>query len=85
LKVPDKVEMALRQRDGEEMFFLLNHQTTPIRLTFHQPMHDYLTGNTFSGNYELQPHSVLVLNEQAAPAAEDEPSESQEAEEAVKA
>jgi hypothetical protein len=29
-------------------------------------MHDFLTGNTFSGNYDLQPHGVLVLDEQAA-------------------
>jgi hypothetical protein len=26
-------------------------------------MHDFLTGNTFSGNYDLQPHGVLVLDE----------------------
>jgi hypothetical protein len=26
-------------------------------------MHDYLTGNTFSGNYDIPPHGVLVLDE----------------------
>ena len=26
-------------------------------------MHDFLTGNTFSGNYDLPPHGVLVLDE----------------------
>jgi hypothetical protein len=29
-------------------------------------MHDFLTGNTFSGNYDLQPHGVLVLDEHMA-------------------
>jgi hypothetical protein len=26
-------------------------------------MHDFLTGNNFSGNYDLPPHGVLVLDE----------------------
>ena len=36
---------------------------SPVRLQFYKPMHDYLTGNSFSGNYDLQPHGVLVLDE----------------------
>ena len=47
-----------------KVFFLLNHQASPVRLQFYKPMHDYLTGNSFSGNYDLQPHGVLVLDEQ---------------------
>jgi beta-galactosidase len=66
LKVPDNVEVSMRQRDGERVFFLLNHQTSPLRVQFYKPMHDFLTGNTFSGNYDLQPHGVLVLDEHAA-------------------
>jgi hypothetical protein len=42
---------------------LLNHQNTPVRIQFYKPMHDFLTGNTFSGNYDLPPHGVLVLDE----------------------
>jgi hypothetical protein len=26
-------------------------------------MHDYLTGESFSGNYDLPPYGVLVLDE----------------------
>jgi beta-galactosidase len=63
LKVPEAVEVCMRQRDGMEVFFLLNHQTSPLRIQFYKPMHDFLTGSTFSGNYDLQPHSVLVLDE----------------------
>ncbi|HEU6449112.1 MAG TPA: beta-galactosidase [Verrucomicrobiae bacterium] len=63
LKVPENVEVSMRQKEGTRMFFLLNHQNTPVRLQFYKPMHDYLTGNTFSGNYDLPPHGVLVLDE----------------------
>jgi beta-galactosidase len=63
LKVPDTVEVSLRQKDDTRVFFLLNHQSSPLRLQFYKPMHDFLTGNTFSGNYDLQPHGVLVLDE----------------------
>jgi beta-galactosidase len=66
LKVPDNVEVCLRQKDGAQMFFLLNHAPGPMRLQFFKPMHDYLTGTVFSGNYDLQPHGVLVLDEQKA-------------------
>jgi len=63
LKVPDNVEVSLRQKDDSKVFFLLNHLNSPLRLQFYKPMHDFLTGNTFSGNYDLQPHGVLVLDE----------------------
>jgi beta-galactosidase len=63
LKVPDNVEVSLRQKGDEKIFFLLNHQSSPLRIQFYQPMHDFLTGSTFTGNYDLPPHGVLVLDE----------------------
>lgn len=63
LKVPEHVEVAMRQKEDAEIFFLLNHQPTPLRIAFYKPMHDFLTGNTFSGAYDLPPHGVLVLDE----------------------
>jgi len=63
LKVPDNVEVSLRENEQEKVFFLLNHQNSPVRVQFYKPMHDFLTGNTFSGNYDLPPHGVLVLDE----------------------
>jgi hypothetical protein len=36
-----------------------------VRVQFYKPMHDFLTGSTLSGNYDLPPHGVLVLDEQA--------------------
>jgi hypothetical protein len=56
----------MRQKDDTKIYFLLNHQSTPIRLHFYKPAHDFLTGSPVQGNYDLPPHGVLVLDEQAA-------------------
>jgi beta-galactosidase len=64
LKVPDTVEVSMRQKEDMKLYFLLNHQNSPVRIQFYKPMHDFLTGNTFTGNYDLPPHGVLVLDEQ---------------------
>ncbi len=71
LKVPENVEVSLRQKEGTNVYFLLNHQNSPVRIQFYKPMHDFLTGNTFSGNYDLPPYGILVLDEhpEAKPAA----------------
>jgi beta-galactosidase len=66
LKVPEHVEVSMRSREDTNIFFLLNHQNSPVRIQFYKPMHDFLTGNNFSGNYDLQPHGVLVLDEHTA-------------------
>lgn len=63
LKVPETVQVSMREKEGTKIFFLLNHQNSPVRIQFYKPMHDFLTGNTFSGNYDLPPHGVLVLDE----------------------
>ena len=66
LKVPENIEVSLREKEGTRVFFLLNHQSSAVRIQFYKPMHDFLTGNTFSGNYDLPPHGVLVLDEHPA-------------------
>jgi len=63
LKVPEHVEVSLREKEGSRMFFLLNHQNSPIRVQFYKPMHDFLTGQNIVGNYDLPPHGVLVIDE----------------------
>ena len=63
LKVPDTVEVSLRQKDDTRIYFLLNHQNSPVRIQFYKPMHDFLTGSTLQGNHDLPPHGVLVLDE----------------------
>ena len=68
LKVPDTVEVSMRQKDDTKIYFLLNHQNSPVRIQFYKPMHDFLTSHTFSGNYDLPPHGILVLDEHPAKA-----------------
>ena len=70
LKVPDTVEVSLRQKDDTRIYFLLNHQNSPVRIQFYKPMHDFLTGSTLQGNYDLPPHGVLVLDEQVSQKSE---------------
>ncbi|MEO5803280.1 MAG: beta-galactosidase [Verrucomicrobiota bacterium] len=64
LKVPDTVEVSMRQNHNSRIYFLLNHQNSPVRIQFYKPMHDFLTAKTFTGNYDLPPHGILVLDEQ---------------------
>jgi beta-galactosidase len=63
LKVPENIEVSLRTKEGSRVYFLLNHQNSPVRIQFYKPMHDFLTGNNIVGNYEMQPHGVLVIDE----------------------
>ena len=63
LKVPETVQVSMREKEGTKIYFLLNHQNSPVRIQFYKPMHDFLTGNTIAGNYDLPPHGVLVLDE----------------------
>jgi beta-galactosidase len=63
LKVPDAVEVSMRQNEETRIYFLLNHQNSPCRIQFYKPMHDFLTGKDFTGNYDLPPHGVLILDD----------------------
>ena len=74
LKVPEQVEVCMRQKEGTQIYFLLNHENAPVRINFHTAMHDYLTGTILAGNYELPAHGVLVLDEHAGSAEIPEPS-----------
>jgi beta-galactosidase len=63
LKVPENIEVSLREREGTRVYFLLNHQSSPVCVQFYKPMHDFLTGNNIVGNYNLPPHGVLIIDE----------------------
>ncbi len=65
MKVPDTVEVSMRQKADTKIYFLLNHQNSPVRIQFYKPMHDFLSGKDFTGNYDLPAHGVLVLDQQA--------------------
>jgi beta-galactosidase len=63
LKVPETIEISMRQKDGENLFFVLNHQNSSVRLHFYKPIQEFLTGQSLVGNVDLPPHGVLVLDE----------------------
>jgi beta-galactosidase len=63
LKVPEMVEVSLRQKENTRLYFLLNHQNSPVRITFFKPVHDFLGDRMLTGNHELPPHGVLVIDE----------------------
>jgi len=63
LKVPDTVEVSMRTTEDRNIYFLLNHQNSPVRLQFYKPTHDFLSGETITGKYDLPPHGVLVVDE----------------------
>jgi beta-galactosidase len=63
LKVPENIEVSMREKEGARVYFLLNHQNSPVRVQFYKPMHDFLTGDNIVGNYDLPPHGVLVIDE----------------------
>ena len=63
LKVPENIEVSMRQKEGSRIYILLNHQNSQVRIQFYKPMHDFLTGNNIMGNYDLPPHGVLVIDE----------------------
>lgn len=65
LKVPENVEVSCRQKDDTKIYFLMNHQHSPVRIQFYKPMHDYLTDDLVQGNYDLPPYGVLVLDERS--------------------
>ena len=75
----------MRERDGTKIYFLLNHQNSSVRLMFYKPMHDFLTGQTISGNYDLPPHGVLVLDERAGLKTDAQPPPQNEKVESVEA
>ena len=63
LKVPETIEISMRQKDGENVFFVLNHQNSSVRLHFYKPIHEYLSGQSLVGNVDIPPHGILVLDE----------------------
>jgi len=77
LKVPDTVEVSLRQAGDRRVYFVLNHQPTPVRIHFYKPAHDFLTGGALQGNFDLAPHGVLVLDEQGPAQKKDEEPEAE--------
>ena len=63
IKVPDTVEVSMRQNEQSRLYFVINHQNGPVRINFLKTTHDFLTGEKFSGNYDMPAHGVLMIDE----------------------
>ena len=63
IKVPDTVEVSMRERDDARVYFVINHKAEPVRINFLKTTHDFLSGKKFSGNYDMPAHGVLVIDE----------------------
>lgn len=63
LKVPDTIEVSMREKEDLRVYFLLNHQNSPVRISFYKPMHDALADRLISGTYDLPAYGLLVLDE----------------------
>jgi len=63
-RVPDTVEVSLRQKDDTKIIFLLNHQNRPSAIQFYKPMHDFLKWLDFGGQLRTCHRTgTLVLDE----------------------
>ena len=62
-KFNETVEVSMRQTESARIYFLLNHQNASVRIQFYKPMHDFLTDDNLSGNYDMPPRGVLILDE----------------------
>ena len=63
IKVPDAVEAGTREKNGNKIHFLLNHQNTSLHVQLYSPMDDLLSDEVAAGGRDLPPHGVLVLHE----------------------
>lgn len=61
LSLPDSCELAVREKDGRQYFFVLNYLAEPACLEIKQEMTDLLTGQRVSGKALLAPFGVMVL------------------------
>ncbi len=65
IKVPDTVEVSMRQKDESRMYFVINHTDGPVRINFLKTTHDFLSEKKFSGNYDMPAHGVLMIDERS--------------------
>jgi len=60
-KLPEEIELAIRQKDGNDYTFLLNYSDKPQEIVVKKEFRNMLTGNQVCGGVTLKPYGVLVL------------------------
>lgn len=60
LELPRECEVAVREKDGTKYYFVLNYKKTPVKLQVKQALVDLYTGETVSGQVELEAFDTRV-------------------------
>ena len=61
VSAPQEVELAMREKDGQQYLFALNYQNTPQTITLHEQAYSLFTGEAAQGEIELEPYGVQVF------------------------
>ena len=61
VKLPEGCELAVREKNGRQWFFLLNYLAAPQTIELLQPMKDTEDGTVKQGTIELPPYGTKVL------------------------
>lgn len=67
LRVPEQVEVSMRERSDYRIYFLINHNDAPVHVQFFKPVHDYMRDEEIKGGYDILPKDVLIIDEQITP------------------
>ncbi len=67
LRVPDQIEVCMRERSDYRLYFLINHQNAPVHVQFFKPVHSFLDDREITGGFDIAAHDVLVLDEKINP------------------
>lgn len=60
LELPWECELAVREKDGRKYYFVLNYKKTPVKIQVKEALVDLYTGETVSGQVELEAFGTRV-------------------------
>ncbi len=60
--LPEEIELAVREKDGKQYFFLLNYTSQPQPFVCQKPFTELLTGERWEGDAALPPYGAAVLS-----------------------
>lgn len=60
LELPEECELAVREKDGKQYYFVLNYKKTPARISLKRELTDLYSGNTVSGEQVLEAFGTAV-------------------------
>ena len=64
LRLPETVELAVREKAGIRYIFLLNYKNLPAKITLSTPLKELLSGRMLQGECEISGYDCLILAQQ---------------------